>query len=726
VDTVSHHWPRVVALALSVGLGGCLGSNSDEGGTTAVGGDAGTSTDGAGGADGTGGVPGGGMGGAAPGSDRDDDGVADARDNCPDTPNNDQADTDGDGTGDACADTSGPDPDPDPGDDCTAGATQERPCGDGGRGIEARRCDDGVWTAWGACEGGGDCADGAEEDRACGSAGTESRRCVDGAWSAWSPCDDPDAECSPGDEKSLPCGLNGRGTLRRTCPDGRWMQAGGCQDPDACVDGAEEGRVCGLNDRGAQRRRCEGGQWGGWAGCTDPDECIDGRTDTERCGRTGERERACRQGLWSDWTACIGDTDCDDGEVEREACPDVVTGERSRRCDGGEWEGWSDCPGPDEVIHVEAGNEHTCALRADGTVWCWGFNRQAATGPVTGATCPERNGHPCDLVPKQIELPLAAHALTVGDTHACVRLIDDSVLCWGHNPDNRLGARSQGFCENQRCNRTPIAPNRIPDAMSHLSAGGEHTCGIGDGEVWCFGENTAGQLAEEDADRDEAWPRPALAGLTRLYGGFFHHCGTNAAGELSCWGMNENGQVGIGDLRNRIPPTPVLDDVLHAEGGRYFTCALQRGGDLWCWGHNDYGQLGEPGGDVCTWSRRCIPAPQRVADVADIAHFAVGTYSVCAITTDGRAWCWGNARDGRITLETEERCEESTGSMVPCVPRPRRAPELDDALQITLGSQHGCGIFGRGRVRCWGDGGRGQIGNGGREDTFNPALVEFE
>ena len=70
--------------------------------------------------------------------------------------------------------------------------------------------------------------------------------------------------------------------------------------------------------------------------------------------------------------------------------------------------------------NVGTGEAHTCALRSDHTVWCWGSNRFDALG-----------GGPDSTTPRRVDGITAVQQIAVGQNHTCARLADGSVKCWG-------------------------------------------------------------------------------------------------------------------------------------------------------------------------------------------------------------------------------------------------------------------------------------------------------
>jgi hypothetical protein len=86
------------------------------------------------------------------------------------------------------------------------------------------------------------------------------------------------------------------------------------------------------------------------------------------------------------------------------------------------------------AVSVAAGQEASCAVKADGTMWCWGDNPkgQLGDGTTTGRSTPVA------VVGGTAIAPGTASTAT-GDQHSCAVRADESVWCWGLNADGQLG-----------------------------------------------------------------------------------------------------------------------------------------------------------------------------------------------------------------------------------------------------------------------------------------------
>ena len=202
---------------------------------------------------------------------------------------------------------------------------------------------------------------------------------------------------------------------------------------------------------------------------------------------------------------------------------------------------------------IACGMLRSCALLEDGTVSCWGNNlaSQLGTGVGDRALTPAR-------------LPAISNAVQVGlsDGGGCVRLQDGTARCWGLNPYGEVG---DGTTETRP---TPVSVLGVSNARS-LAVGGDVSCVIEGGDVKCWGSSGLGQQGDdgpETCDRfgqlvkchKQATIIPALAGAVEVALGRLHGCARFAAGEVSCFGVNEAGQVGDGTTETRLLPVRIL------------------------------------------------------------------------------------------------------------------------------------------------------------------------
>jgi alpha-tubulin suppressor-like RCC1 family protein len=242
-----------------------------------------------------------------------------------------------------------------------------------------------------------------------------------------------------------------------------------------------------------------------------------------------------------------------------------------------------------------AGPATGCALLADGSVKCWGYNVTGQLG--NPSVIADRSATPVLVsLPGPAALPHdAGHTLAGGNDHFCVVMADASstIRCWGGG--NGHGQLGNGSTTSP--GSTPVAVTGLTGAVA-VSAGYEHTCAVlSTGQVACWGSNFLGQTSDPTQDLN---PTPVLApGITTataIAAGMTHSCAVIEGGAVWCWGDNVAGQLGRGTVDVPIHPTPeptLIDHgaVFVANGGLH-SCALMTDGSLRCWGDNASGALG--------------------------------------------------------------------------------------------------------------------------------------
>ncbi len=230
------------------------------------------------------------------------------------------------------------------------------------------------------------------------------------------------------------------------------------------------------------------------------------------------------------------------------------------------------------VTALAAGNNHTCALLADGSVYCWGRNNNGQLGGATPTF---------SATPSRVQGSAGVTALVAGADHTCV-LSNTGARCWGANASGQLG--------NQETTNSaaPVLINGLSGPVSMLAAGAAHTCALTDTSVQCWGANASGQLGDGTIEpKLQPVAISEFSAVVPLVAGANHTCAATASG-ASCWGANNRGQLGDGTQANKLTPVAVqnLSKPTVLTGGSEHSCALINGG-VKCWGSNFRGQLGD-------------------------------------------------------------------------------------------------------------------------------------
>ena len=229
--------------------------------------------------------------------------------------------------------------------------------------------------------------------------------------------------------------------------------------------------------------------------------------------------------------------------------------------------------------------------------------------------------------------------------------------------------------------------------VSDVALGEEHGCAISGARLYCWGNNTSGQLGVGDADPSVGPRALSVDGSWRgVTAGAFHSCALDDLGRVACWGRNDRGQLGTGDREARDIPTfvdlpsraaLVTTDFSH-------TCAVLTDATLHCWGKNDEGELGQddpfPGNqstDADALLPVVVPGAYRTVET--------GQGHTCAIRLDGTLFCWGR--------NTEHELGESDSVQVRT---PIQVGSENDWLAVEAGQGHTCGLRQDFSAYCWG------------------------
>ncbi|MDD4049103.1 MAG: stalk domain-containing protein, partial [Clostridia bacterium] len=230
--------------------------------------------------------------------------------------------------------------------------------------------------------------------------------------------------------------------------------------------------------------------------------------------------------------------------------------------------------GLSNVVEVAAGSMHKMALKNDGTVVCWGDNEKG-----------------------QCDVPLGLSnvvAIAAGQDHSIALKNDGTVVCWGYD--------EYGSCE------VPAGLSNVVDVSGGLW---QHSMALKeDGTVVCWGHG------ERNAPK-------GLGNIVAIAAGYWHNMALKSDGKVVCWGDNNRG----------VSDVPVdLNNVVDVAAGARHSMVLKSDGTVVCWGFNDCGQCEVPDG------------------LSNIVSIAAGYASNMALKSDGTVICWGDNSHGQCEV----------------------------------------------------------------------------
>lgn len=436
--------------------------------------------------------------------------------------------------------------------------------------------------------------------------------------------------------------------------------------------------------------------------------------------------------------------------------------------------------GVSEVVELSLGDSVACAKNKAGAWLCWGewpegtsqwkargvqesLNTPASARRPRSSPERQRQGfRPRPILPELAQ----ASALEFGGEHQCARMGGREVRCWGQNQYGQLGLGHE---------LVQARPQRVPGVTEAIQvvAESERSCARRrDGSVVCWGDGDA-TVTPVEALRgavqiaDHVWPcsRDEAGRVSCLEHGVvktvaleeaavevsvstMHGCAVLAGGSVRCWGRNEYGASGNGTREPQHgqpagthPAFLGVDDAVHLANAPFTVCVLRRSGDVVCAGDDmadhvlengenltptqvvglsHVKQLAGEAGQMCaltegrvacwghqksTFGEPTTPLQLTyVPELNDAVQVSVGDGSSCARRQSGKLVCWGSNRWVQLGLRTWGQESE------PLATRPSEVPDLHEVVDVSVGKRHVCAVVSDGSVACWGSTLRGQCG----------------
>lgn len=294
------------------------------------------------------------------------------------------------------------------------------------------------------------------------------------------------------------------------------------------------------------------------------------------------------------------------------------------------------------VTRLSAYAFSTCAT-GGGNAWCWGNNArgQLGDGTIMNRASPvavqltnvdqiavggsqvgavTKNGTPyewglyydCAGMYRSTPVKTAAvaafpgaSAIATGTMHYCAMGKDGQAWCWGSNASGQLGFEDPQMPGKPLCKANTFGcptctyiyvTNPVPGlaGVSSVATGYAHSCAVAGGAVYCWGDNSKGELGDGTLATRPSPVKVIANGAAAVTAHGYETCALLSDGSVRCWGFNGGGQVGDGTTIDRSSPVPVtgLSGAVQLSTSSAGSCALDGKGIVWCWGYNTHGVLG--------------------------------------------------------------------------------------------------------------------------------------
>ena len=321
------------------------------------------------------------------------------------------------------------------------------------------------------------------------------------------------------------------------------------------------------------------------------------------------------------------------------------------------------------VVATAAGSDHSLALCSDGTLAAWGYNYdgELGTNNTTLSKVPVAVNATAGVSSLSGKTVIAVAA---GEMHSLALCADGTVAAWGFNYDGELGnGTTDDSLVPVAVNRDAGISALAGRVVTAVSAGQYHNLALcSDGTVAAWGNNTAGELGN-DRVTGSLFPVPvnrsgvlAAKTVVAVAAGAYHSLALCSDGTVVSWGDNTHGQLGINNTTNSLVPVPVnTTSGVSALSGKTVTAiaagadhsmALCSDGAIVAWGRNFEGQLGDN-----TTTQRPVPVFVNTTGMSalstrTVAAISAGRNHSVALCTDGTVAGWGWNGSGQLGDDT--------------------------------------------------------------------------
>jgi alpha-tubulin suppressor-like RCC1 family protein len=396
----------------------------------------------------------------------------------------------------------------------------------------------------------------------------------------------------------------------------------------------------------------------------------------------------------------------------------------------------------ERIGYLSAGDTHTCVVLVDNSVKCFGLGSEGQLGNESTSKIGDGIGASvASSSAISLGLGRSARAIATGTSHTCALLDNMTVKCWGYGAVGAIGSEStasRGDNSEEMDDELPAIDLGSERTATMIAVGSNHSCALlDDATVKCWGRSNSGQLGYNDTatrgdgpgEMGDALPAISFAAgrtATAIAAGANHTCAVLDNAQVVCWGDNEYGQLGQGNMINigdalnaTIVATPTINmgtgrSVVAISAGNLHTCALLDNATVKCWGSAGNGRLGtgatnDLGDDPAEMGDALLPISLGT-DASAISVTAGGSHT-CVLLNTAAVKCFGNGADGKLGYENQNDLGDGPGEMGDALATVSLGTGRT-VLAVSAGLAHTCAMLDNASVKCWGNGGSGRRGSG--------------
>ena len=306
--------------------------------------------------------------------------------------------------------------------------------------------------------------------------------------------------------------------------------------------------------------------------------------------------------------------------------------------------------------NISGGEDHTLALKTDGTLWSWGKRGSGMLGRAPWSETGNRSAI-------QVGTDTTWNGVYAMQNASLATKNDGTMWTFGSNNDGNLGQN----------NRTQYSsPIQVPGtswvAASTLSGRNAFYAIRNTSQLWVCGDNEYGVLGNNGTPgyglqlKSSPVQIPGAWKSDGLWGGYEHVGGIKTNDTLFMWGRNEGGQLGQNNTTNRSSPIQIPGTWSMINGGNTYSIGIKTDGTMWSWGMNGNGKLGLNQPAPTAYSSP-VQIPGTTWEKIYTGNSSEG--HAYALKTDGTLWTWGNNGHGRLGLNQPAPTQRSSPTQVP-------------------------------------------------------------